>query len=128
MNKVAEVVLPQGMSIKLNQADLDDIMCAALEGGISYWCGRVEVVDDYLASYAHQQISRGGTLKLYDVEDDEVYELNFDKLVRGLELFLIHENDTLIKLKQEKLLAANIDSICADLIVQYALFGELVFS
>ena len=84
------------INVKLTQQDIDDIMVAALEGGIDYWCFKVEVVGDYLGEYASEQISRGGMLKLYDIENGEVD-------------------------------CCNIDAGCADEIVQYALFGELVF-
>ncbi len=59
--------------------DIDDIMCAALEGGITYWCSRAEVVGEYLGEYASEQISKGGELRLYDCESDEVYTLTLDK-------------------------------------------------
>lgn len=65
--------------INVTQEDVDDIVATALEGGINYWCRKAEVVGDYLGEYASEQISRGGTLKLYDSEEDEVYELTRDK-------------------------------------------------
>ena len=82
------------MDVKLTQEDIDDIMCSALEGGISYWCRKAEVVGEYLGEYASDQISRGGTLKLYDSEDDEVYELTIEKLLHGFELWVIGGYDT----------------------------------
>ena len=36
---------------------------------------------------ASEQISRGGTLKLYDSEEDEVYELTRDKLLDGIKKY-----------------------------------------
>ena len=59
-------------------------MCTALEGGINYWCCKAEVVGEYLGEYASEQISRGGELKLYDAEEDEVYTLTLDKLLKGI--------------------------------------------
>lgn len=72
--------------INVTQEDVDDIVATALEGGINYWCRKAEVVGDYLGEYASEQISRGGTLKLYDSEEDEVYELTRDKLLDGMRL------------------------------------------
>lgn len=66
------------LEINVTQEDIDDIVATALEGGINYWCRKAEVVGDYLGEYASEQISRGGTLKLYDSEEDEVYELTRD--------------------------------------------------
>ena len=114
--------------ITVKDEDLDDIMCAALEGGIVYWCNCAEVVGDYLGEYASEQISRGGVLKLHDAEDDAVYELTRDKLLNG------------IKLAYEKggyseynwcngieLDCCEIDAAVADCIIQYALFGDVIY-
>ena len=32
------------INVKLTQQDIDDIMVAALEGGIDYWCFKEEVI------------------------------------------------------------------------------------
>lgn len=51
--------------VELTQQDIDDIMVAALEGGINYWCDEAAVEGgEYLGKYASDQISRGGTLLL----------------------------------------------------------------
>jgi hypothetical protein len=115
--------------IKVTQQDIDDIMCAALEGGICYWCGRAEVVGEYLGEYASEQISRGGTLKLYDCEDmNEVYELDRGKLLKGIKkafeegYYSEYEwcNGTVIDTCQ-------VDADVADVIVQIAVFDEVVY-
>ena len=69
--------------VELDNECIDDIMATALEGGITYWCDDVEIVGDYLGEYASEQISRGGTLKLHDSEEDETYELTLDKFLEG---------------------------------------------
>lgn len=40
------------INVDLTQQDIDDIMVAALEGGIDYWCFKAEVIGDYLGEYA----------------------------------------------------------------------------
>ena len=35
------------LDILLTNQDIDDIMCAALEGGINDWCGKAKVVGKY---------------------------------------------------------------------------------
>ncbi len=47
-------------TFNITDEQLDDIMCTALEGGITYWCDEAKVVGDYLGEYAHEQIARGG--------------------------------------------------------------------
>ena len=118
------------INTKLNvtQEDIDDIMCTALEGGINYWCNKAEVVGEYLGEYGHEQIARGGKLKLYDSEEDEVYELTLEKILNGIKLAVeqgyYHEygwcNGHMIDTCQ-------VDSLVADVIVQLALFEDVIY-
>lgn len=115
-------------TVIVTQEDVDDIMVGALEGGITYWCCKAEVVeDDYYGEYASEQISRGGSLRLYDNEDDEQYILTLDKFLKGLRLAIKdgYGNDWFSD--DARLDCAMIDGEAADIIVQMALFGEVVF-
>ena len=115
-------------AVIVTQGDVDDIMVCALEGGINYWCSSAEVVEDeYYGEYASDQISRGGSLRLYDSEDDEEYILTLDKFLKGIKLAV---NDGYGKDwfgDDGWLDTMNIDGEAADVIVQMALFGEVVF-
>lgn len=114
--------------ITVTQQDIDDIMVSALEGGITYWCRKAEVVGDYLGEYASDQISRGGALKLYDAESDDVWVLTLEKLLHGIEKAYDGNwfkdygwcDGSVID-------TCEVDGEVADTIVQYALFDELVF-
>lgn len=113
--------------------DIDDVMASALEGGINYWCDEAVVVGEYLGKFASDQISRGGMLKLHEVEDGEWFVLNKEKFLHGLSMRL--SVDSVKKFITEVdgdgrryLEPGNIDAIEADCIVQYALFDELVYS
>ena len=106
--------------INVTQEDVDDIVATALEGGINYWCRKAEVVGDYLGEYASEQISRGGTLKLYDSEEDEVYELTRDKLYEGV-------NSVGCSTGEYGLDCCMVDAVVADMIIQYAVMGEIVY-
>lgn len=110
----------------VSDEDIDDIMSAALDGGITYWCRRAEVVGEYLGEYASDQISRGGTLKLYDIEDGTVSELTLDKFLNGLRLWI--ENERTFELTDAgRLDVGHIDALAADAIIQYALFNDVIF-
>lgn len=113
--------------IVVTKEDVDDIVCCALEGGITYWCNKAEVVeDDYYGEYASEQISRGGSLRLYDREEDETYLLTLEKLLNGIRL-ACRDGYGEEWIDGENLDCCQIDCEAADTIVQYALFGELVF-
>jgi hypothetical protein len=115
-------------SIKVTAEDIDDIMCSALEGGITYWCCKADVVGDYLGEYASEQISRGGTLKLHDAEENEVHELTLQKFLRGIQLAAegnyYEDYEWVIG---DGIDTCNVDAEVADCIIQLALFDEVVF-
>lgn len=113
---------------KLSQQDIDDIMVGALEGGINYWCRKAEVVGDYLGEYASDQISRGGKLILHDAESSDKWELTLEKFLNGVKLWLQNGDDRYHALQKDGTLdTCNVDGEMADLIVQYAIFGEVIF-
>ena len=128
MENNKEFFIEVNMNIKVTAEDIDDIMCSALEGGITYWCNKAEVVGDYLGKYASEQIARNGTLKLYDAEEDEVYELTLEKLLKGIRLAVQgnyyadydwHDGTTLDP--------CQIDAEVADVIIQLALFDDVIY-
>ncbi len=120
--------------------DIDDIVCTAFEGGITYWCNRVEVVGELLGKYASDQISRGGKLKIYvdepfDEDDTTEYELDRVKLLRGLQMYLAFPckpcGITDISWRDGKkaivIDTSNVDAEVADMIIQFALFKEIIY-
>lgn len=114
------------LHFKVTQQDIDDIMVSVLEGGINYWCRKAEVVGGkYLGEYASDQISRGGSLMLYDIESSDKWELTLEKFLAGLKMYV--ENGGAGCVWDEAIDTGEIDGYAADNIVQYALFGELVF-
>ena len=115
-------------TIYVTQEDIDDIMCSALEGGITYWCSHVDVVGDYLVNYASEQISRGGILQLHDAEEDAVYTLTKDKLLNGIKLAIEYDYCSSYNwLVGSRLDTGQIDGIVADIIVQLSLFSDVIY-
>lgn len=114
--------------IEVTQQDVDDIMVTALEGGINYWCEGIEVVNnDYKGGeYGSDVISRGGTLIL-SVEDDEPVELTLEKFQNGLQKFISSGSAEYGVINNDELDCGMIDAPASDLIIQYAVFGEIVF-
>ena len=113
------------LKFSVSRQDIDDIVSAALDY-ISYWCREAEVVGGkYVGEYASDQISRGGSLMLYDAETDEKWELTLEKLLTGIKMYV--ENGGSSCVWDEAIDTSTIDGLAADCIVQYGLFGELVF-
>ena len=103
---------------------LEDIVVTALEGGIGYWAvldNTTKIWDKYdycdlpCSQAAFELLYNGESLRFYDTDDEtEVWHLTWKKLIKGVELFGgVKEED--------------IDATVADQIIQYALFGEIVF-
>lgn len=117
--------------VVVTQEDIDDIMCTAFEGGITYWCDSAKVVGDYLGEFASEQISRGGKLILHDFEEDSYDELTLDKFLSGLEIYLTKWAEPNVIYVNEcgtsVIDAGWIDAIGADMIVQLSIFGDVVY-
>lgn len=113
--------------IGLTQEDIDDIVCMAFEGGINYWCCGARVVGEYLGEYASDQISRGGAIKLYDAESDDVWELTLDKFLEGLRMWLEDYANPEMVINSGYLDSGAIDAGDADNIIQLALFNDVIF-
>lgn len=121
--------LELNLAVRVTDEDIDDIMSSALDR-ISYWCGACEVKGGkYLGDYASEQISRGGTLILYEAEDDGKWELTKEKFIEGLKIYFRNYPLDVLDVLDGSLIidCGMVDGEVADTIVQYALFGELVY-
>lgn len=113
------------LKFEIKQRDVDCIMVTALEGGINYWCDGCKVKGEYLGEYASDQISRGGTLLLHEIDGDW-HVLTRDKFIKGLATYIKNHNGAELFYYGE-LDVGNIDADAADSIIQYALFDDIVY-
>lgn len=120
------VLMTAEFKVRITDEDIDDIMCSALEGGITYWCSEAEVKGEY----GSEQISRGGILLLHDIEEPEFYELTKEKLLKGIMMYLANptHSDVLEMVDHElRLDTSYVDADVADCMIQYALFDDIIF-
>lgn len=118
--------------IKVTGEDIDDTMDSAMSG-CAYWCEKAEPQHCYLGEYASEQISRGGEILFTPFEDEPVM-LDKEKFRKGLNMWLSKQDETTVN----RVLGAGaaprfydpgqVDAADADDILQYALFGELVYA
>lgn len=114
--------------ILLTVEDIDDIMVAALEGGITYWADAADVVEELrVADWGHEQIARGGSLLIHDQEEDKTYELTLEKFLTGFKLWVEQGLDHYNAVCGHTVDCCEIDASCADNIIQLALFGEVLY-
>jgi len=132
MEKTFKVEIKQ--SHEFSVEDINDLIVAALEGGINYWCRKavikldadknyigVEPEDQEKVTYASDVIGYNGVLILYDAESSDKWELDLEKMLKGIAMHCENRNIALSDLLD------NHDADDADAIVQYACFGEIVF-
>jgi hypothetical protein len=125
---------------KISNTEIGDLMTTALEGGINYWCGEAGIKyddgdnmvgiapeDRWLVDFASDAIGPGGTLILTDLEGDAglhgPWELTREKFIEGVKKAMEH-----FGLYSIEELMDNHDADTADLIIQFALFNEIVYA
>lgn len=107
--------------IKITEQEIEDIMVTALEGGINYWCDKVEIKNNPTnKDHASEVIAYGGELILH-VEGKQ-WILNREMVLRGIEKAMDHfKYDSFKKFMDEH------DATTADVIIQFAIFYEIIF-
>ena len=141
-------------TVEITQDNLVDVMAIALEGGIGYWSildnasknwqsweekykkEHPEDEDVFYSNVAAYILWNGGYVELEDAEEEGVTDLNneegvegdpwkltLDRVLDGLAQEMSHAgyNDV------EDYLGCYADATSGDLIIQWALFGEIVF-
>ena len=106
--------------IEVTDDHLDSILVGAFEGGSNYWAVKVEVAkDDYKGKkYASECVAAGGELYITTTEGDK-HLLTKNMLINGLQMYLDES--------KHKNWPAGGDAQTDDLILQYALFKEVVY-
>lgn len=118
------------LQIVVTGEDIDDIMVSALEGGITYWCDKAKVDGSSLGEYASEQISRGGTLILHDMEEDRNELLTKEKLLQGIRMYAEQpKHGDIFEVMDHELHidCGMVDAEVADAIIQYAIFSEIFY-
>lgn len=123
-SRFERIELRPTINIFLTQKDIDDIMATALNS-IGYWCGKVDIFGERLGKCASEQISRGGALILHDVKGNKAWKLTWAKFLNGVKLYF--EQGCHVKVEDNAIDTDDISANDADCIVQFALFGEVVF-
>ncbi len=126
-------------SLVLTEEDVKNITCCMIENGgygVGYWCNEISAPDDkWLGEYTDDQLVKGGklifhTVEPFDEEGTEYYTLDLEKFRNGVQMYAANTvNNDCFEVKDGELRfdCCNVDAIVADEILQYALFGELVY-
>lgn len=122
------------VNVKVTQDDLTDILTTALEGGINYWCAHASPEKKVEGmKFASDCLKYGIDMWLWQYpEDDDAVKLTAEGLMTAIKWYLTSRNDTTItylnpRTGEVELDCAQIDAELADILVQYAVFGEIVY-
>ena len=109
-------------SISVN--DLSDLMVAAFEGGINYWCRRVKIVEPekWENMFASDIIANNGRLILFDAEVPKSYMLTLDNVIKGIKKTMDWGD-----FKSIEQLMNEHDAETADVLIQFAIFDEITY-
>lgn len=109
--------------IYISNGLVENIIITATEGGINYWCDVFRPSDHV--------VSNGGSIK-FGV-DGRFYKLTIKEFLSGLQIYAEKFSNYLVIYKTKDGLSLTIDEGMidaegADMIIQYALWGEIRFS
>jgi hypothetical protein len=115
----------------ITNEQIDDILASAFEGGINYWAGKAEPEGDFPAGaeFASEAVSRGGTVILH--HDDPKTGDDGDFTARS-KLVAANVRDGIRKAAKQmgqstEAFLEDYDASGADIAVQFAIFGEVVY-
>ena len=128
------------IEVDFTEEDLGDIICTAFEGGIGYWGCLDNTKPEWkekpkempASEYITKLLLDGGSITVFDTEleedeltDEDIWTLNLDNLLEGIRLWIERGGSGMVD--GGRIDTCSIDADEADCIVQYALFGKLVF-
>ena len=151
-NKTCAILKPT-IQVKITKEDVLDIICSAVNGGVGYWGVTSANDEDYSEAKKHlveqgvgpkdvcyeevfaQILFDGKSLEITDIENGKNYFLSLEKLFVGLrkaieEGYYSHYNWYVPEgdgFGEWQLNCCQIDSVVADIIIQFSLFGEVLF-
>ena len=99
----------------ITDEEIVDLMDTALHG-IAYWCGEAQVLDKNgktFDGWTSEALSSGHDIRLWDTE--KWHTLTLDKLLKGLSMRTSFDSE-------------QYDADDGDAIIQYAIFGEIVYA
>lgn len=120
------VTAKANITVELRKEDIDDILFSAFNaGGISGWADRITIDGERLGEKLFEQVGLGGEVFIHDFIGSRTHELTCGKIKRGFELYL--EEGCHVHIEDGHIVPGDITMNDADVIVQFALFGEVKY-
>lgn len=110
---------------KITEEFMSDVICTAFEGGSNYWIEDVRNLSkEPKAIHFSESFAKGDELEILAYDDDVEYTLTHKKFLKGYKLYVKHCTEKHLPVYTDP---CDIDSDVADMILQFALFNELVY-
>ena len=119
--------------IEISDELIEDILCSAFEGGITYWANNIscedkkdmEKVGGYKSEYLTKTKKKDAVIYIHESETGEKYPITKKSIIDALQKMDTPEYKYTKALN--RLLNGDWDSDDADIVVQTACFGEVVY-
>ena len=111
---------------------IEDIIVTMLEGGSNYWISYVDATPPKqkgvpTSIWVANIVNRGGIVYVYPTEcNNKKYALTKPKLLSGIQKF-VENHPKRVSKDGSKLDGGSFDANDADCILQYSIFGKVVF-
>lgn len=124
------------IELQVTDENLCSIVVTAIESGISYWARSMEYAhgcatsepDEWYAEFRHAWWVPCGNALAFRLDDEDRWvRLDREGLLRGLRMWIMRHKATGAVQPDGTIETGWIDAGDADCIVQYAVFGELVY-
>lgn len=135
---MSENVIVQ-VPVELNDEFFEDVVCTMLEGGSNYWVDTIDINHPEgkrpsgtpVSTWAADALNKGGSITIYPIEEEDgITTIKRENLVFGVKQ-LIEEHPDWVAVtydhKANHIDFGNMDADDADAILQYAVFGDLIF-
>jgi hypothetical protein len=124
--------------VKLDDGFVNDVICTMFEGGSNYWINTIKInhpngmklKSTPTSEWAADALNKGGSVTIFPHEyDGDIVTLNKQNLIDGVKKWAAGSNllEIINEDGQNYIDAGNIDADEADVILQYSVFGEIVF-
>lgn len=109
--------------VQITKATIDYVLYEALNaGGISSWADRAIAVDGKRGNRVCEQVTLGGEIRIRAI-DGAWFTLNRSNLLAGIKKYI--EESCHVRIEDGQLALEDITANDADVIVQFAIFGEV---
>lgn len=105
---------------------IEDVLTGAFEGGSNYWISSIYPIDEKSGNvYRSTDVAVGDGVTIFNCEEDLTHELRQKDFIEGYRKYIAH---CLLMGRACYTNAGDIDALEADMILQFAVFGEVRYS